>query len=639
MNKHILTALAFALTGTVASAQTLFTYGGEAVSAQEFLKAYQKNNTAAKSPDALKSYLELYIASRLKVREAKERGYDTLPQLLADLDNLRAQILPGYLTDDESIKALVKEAFQRSQKDLHIAHIFIAATNNDTAAAYQKAQQAYQQLKGGKPFATVAQTFSDDPSAKNNDGDMGYVTAFTLPYEFENIVYRTPVGQVSAIHKSKAGYHIFKNLGERKAVGQLRAAQILLAYPPDADAATKERVKKQADSIYNRLLKGDDFGKLAAQLSADPVSAAANGQVPVFGVGQYDPAFESVAFGLAKDGAISKPFQTAHGWHIVKRLGVEAVPADFNSAKVQDELPDRVKASDRIQTTNNAAIQKAMAQFKAASFTPASLWAYSDSLLNNKPGATASGLQAQSALFQLGSDAATVDNWIRFAQANRFKSDGSGLKSYTQLWDEFVAATAMEYYKKHLELFNPAFKAQMDEFKDGNLFFEIMQREVWNKAQTDSVALLTYYNQHKDKYIWKESADAVVFYASDIPTAQLFYKELSKAPQNWRTIAGNFGDQIVADSNRFEIEQIPGATKTSKAGSVSPLVPNKEDNTASCSYIVKRYMKPEPRDFAASRGLVINDYQADLEKQWLEQLKKKYPVVVDEKVLATLLKQ
>ena len=638
MNKHILAALSIVLSGTMASAQTLFTYGSEAVSAQEFLKAYQKNNTEARTPEALKNYLDLYIASRLKIQEAKARGYDTLPQLAADLEGLRAQILPGYLSDEESINALVKEAFQRSQKDIQVAHIFIAA-NGDTTAAFQKAREAYQQLKSGKSFATVAQAFSDDPSAKSNGGNMGYITVFTLPYAFENVIYNTPVGQVAPLYKSTAGYHIFKNLGERKAMGQLRAAQILLAIPPDADEATKAAVKKQADSLYNRLLKGDDFGKLATQFSADVVSAASNGQIPVFGVGQYDPAFETVAFGLAKDGAISKPFQTAHGWHIVKRLGREPVPTDFNSAKVQDELPERVKASDRIQTTNDAIIRKAMAQYKPLPFTPASLWAYTDSLLNQKPGATASGLQPQSGLFQLGEDAATVDNWVRFAQTNRYKRDGTGLKTYNQLWDEFVAATALEYYKKHLELFNPAFKAQMEEFKEGNLFFEIMQQEIWNKAQNDTVALLNYYQQHKDKYVWQESAEAIVFYASDIPTAQHFYKELSKAPKDWRTIVTNFNDQIVADSNRFEIDQIPGATKSSKAGTVTTLVQNKEDNSAACAYILKRYTRPEPRDFASSRGLVINDYQAHLEKQWLDELKKKYPVVVDEKVLGALLKK
>src|SRR6478735_6776061 len=215
MNKYILAALAFALSGTVASAQTLFTYGGESVSAQEFLKAYRKNNTDAQSPEAMKGYLDLYIASRLKVKEAKARGYDTLPQLVAELENLRAQILPGFLSDEESMKALVKEAFQRSQKDIHVAHIFIATGNNDTAAAYQKAQQAYQLLKAGKTFSTVAQTFSEDPSAKTNGGDMGYITVFTLPYEFENVIYQTPAGQVAPIYRSKVGYHIFKNVGDR----------------------------------------------------------------------------------------------------------------------------------------------------------------------------------------------------------------------------------------------------------------------------------------------------------------------------------------------------------------------------------------------------------------------------------------
>ena len=53
----------------------------------------------------------------------------------------------------------------------------------------------------------------------------------------------------------------------------------------------------------------------------------------------------------------------------------------------------------------------------------------------------------------------------------------------------------------------------MEEFKDGNLFFEIMQREIWGKAQNDTTALEAYYAQNKTRYNWKKSADAIVFFA------------------------------------------------------------------------------------------------------------------------------
>ena len=66
---------------------------------------------------------------------------------------------------------------------------------------------------------------------------------------------------------------------------------------------------------------------------------------------------------------------------------------------------------------------------------------------------------------------------------------------------------------------------------------------------------------------------------------------------------------------------------------------NKADNTASFAYILRNYTKTEPRSFSDARGLVINDYQIELEKKWVAQLKKKYPVSINEKLLNELIKE
>src|SRR5437868_226048 len=205
------------------SAQTLFYYGTDSVSLKDFLNAYHKNNPGIKNEKAFQDYLHLYINSRLKIKEAKERGYDTLTQIVSDLENLRQQILPSYINDKESVNKLVDEAFIRSQKDIHLAHIFISFTQNgnyDTLAARQKLDAVMGELGKNANFAEVAIKYSDDPSAKNNGGDLDYITVFTLPYELENLAYATPVGKNSAVYRSKAGYHIFRNLGERRDLGK-----------------------------------------------------------------------------------------------------------------------------------------------------------------------------------------------------------------------------------------------------------------------------------------------------------------------------------------------------------------------------------------------------------------------------------
>jgi peptidyl-prolyl cis-trans isomerase SurA len=195
------------------------------------------------------------------------------------------------------------------------------------------------------------------------------------------------------------------------------------------------------------------------------------------------------------------------------------------------------------------------------------------------------------------------------------------------------------YYRDHLEDFNDDFRNQMDEFRDGNLFFEIMQQEIWNKAQSDSAALLLLYEKNKNNYNWKQSAEAVVFFCSDQDIAKTVFGKVKENPSNWRKIIETESEKVVADSSRYEWNQIPGINKmVPKAGMITTPFVNKNDNTASFAYIVKVYSQPMQRSFDEAKGLVINDHQALLENQWTETLKKKYPVVINQKVLAEISK-
>ena len=67
-----------------------------------------------------------------------------------------------------------------------------------------------------------------------------------------------------------------------------------------------------------------------------------------------------------------------------------------------------------------------------------------------------------------------------------------------------------------------------------------------------------------------------------------------------------------------------------------PLV-NENDGTATFVKILKLYPDNQQRNFEEARGQVINDYQIFLEEKWIEQLKKKYPVKINEKIFQSLL--
>ena len=633
--------LLFLLLSTSLSAQTLFTYGGKTVTTNEYLKAFNKVYPAPVTDKAkkMREYLDLYINSKLKIQEAMNRGYDSLPSFVEEYNALRNQVIENYMNDAESLNALVNEAFDRSQKDIKVQHIFIPYYTNvnfsDSSVVKLKTQEAYMELQSGKNFDDVALKFSADPAVAANKGHLGYISVFSLPYQFESIIYNLSPGKYSTPYRSNSGYHIFKNLEERKAVGRIKISQILLAVPPGSDDAAKKRIAAKADSIYNRLQKGDDFGRLAGLFSNDVVSSASNGQVPEFGLGTYDPAFEAVAFFLPSDGAISKPFLTAHGYHIIKRMSLMP-PSAVKNKKSLDIIRSLVEKDGRINVAKERLYNKVIAKagFRQFNVDQVMLQMFFDSVLASRPPSLGNPVNKSTALFSVGGSTRVVNDFINYSIANRYKTDGSGLKPFNQLNDEFKKASVMEYYRAHLEEFNEDFNAQMKELKDGNLFFDIMMKEIWSNAQSDTAGQRNFYEQNTNKYKWNYSADAVIFYCGDDATAKIFRDMVLKDKSKWKEALEGFSDKITSDSARFEITKIPGAQKaTAKPGTITNIVKNKDDNSASFALIFKIYPMPGQKSFADARGDVVSDFQDDMDKKWIAELKKKYPVKVNEDVL------
>lgn len=635
------------LVSLITRGQTLFTYGNQAVDVKEFLRAYKKTQPtpALNKEKSIRDYLELYINSKLKIREALERKYDTLDSFKEEIVTLRNQVTENYMNDTASFNSLLREAFLRSQKDIQVAHIFIPyKTGNgvsDSAMKKLKVNEALMELKSGKSFEQVALKYSEDPSKSSNKGDLGFITVFSLPYELENIIYKTPVGKISAPYKSKIGYHIFKNKGERKSPGKIKASQILFAIPPGIDSAGKEKIRQLADSIHRELVKGGDFAALARKFSNDYITANAGGEIPEFGTGTYDPEFENVVFSLPKNGAISKPFLTAHGYHIVKRISVTPAALNLKNKAALDELRAKLEKDPRVNLTKELLYLRVI---KTAGYTPLpyreqELWLYADSILDFKPPAVAFKINHQTPLFKIGDKTRTVNDFLTYAIKNRSTPAVPGIKPHQQVLEEFRRYAALEYYREHLEEYNADFRNQMLDFKEGNLFFEIMMKDIWAVAQNDTTGQKNYYTLHKNKYQWKNSADVVLFYCSDEQTAKGLSEIIKKNPAHWKDEIQKFGERVTVDSGRFEISKLPGTKNMKpKNGMITGIEKNRDDNTASFAYIIKVYPTPSTKTFAEARGDVITDYQNELEAKWVAELKKKYPVKVNEAVLKSIIK-
>lgn len=634
----------FLFAASFAFSQTLFTYGGTPVGKEEFLRAYNKNKVPITNKEkALREYLDLYIRFKLKVKAAKDLQIDTLAQLRYDLENFRTQIEESYLNNETVLNNLTEEAFARTQKDLRIVHFYIPLSPSlkpeDTVRAYNAMNEIREQLKNKtQDYEKIVGSISEK-NLSIKGGDAGFITAFTLPYEYENLVYSLRIGEVSKAHRSKNGLHIFKVTEERKNPGKWKIAQILLVLPPENQEQHVQSLQLKADSLYNKLQDGADFAALASQYSDDKFTYMNGGEMPEFGTGKFDPVFEKEVFKLQRNGEISKPFLTLHGIHIVKKITQTPAPSDKNDITALSELRQKVLQDARINNAKRQLAQQIASQtgFKQSSdLKTHDLFRYSDSIIASAKD-IASYPISNTVVFYFSKGKVTGKDWLNFVKEYKYTALYKGERN-EDLWDKFFVFSVLQYYKQHLEEYNKDFHYQMEEFREGNILFEMMERNVWNAAIKDSNGLVKYYNENKDRYKWAASADVLLFHCNGKTAAAETVAALREG-KNWRTLAEETAGAVQPDSGRYELTQLPLLPDVEPSpGFISDPVTNNFDSSLTFVKVIQLYAAGVQRSFDEAKGLVVNDYQNVLENKWIKELKRKYPVKINDAVFKSLIK-
>lgn len=625
------------------NAQTLFNYGKKSVTKAEFLKAFDKNPspTETNRKNALKEYLDLYINYKLKVQAAYDDKLNEQPAFKNESNNFKKQLSENYINSEANIEQLIKEAFERSQNDIQVAQVFIELKPGvDNIYAYNQIQKAYNLLKQGKDFSSVVKDFSNDESTIATNGNLGYITAFTLPYEFENEIYKLKEGEFSAPYKSNLGYHIFKNVAIRKALGKRKVAQILLAVPNDASAEMKTKLKNLADSVYHLATsEGVSFEHLVDVYSNDRATAGNQGVIPEVGIAQFSPEFEQEVFALQQKGDISKPFLTHYGWHIVKLLNIIPVSTDNTDPLTVSSLKQQVERTGRLSIAKKTLVNKWMTlcKFKEEPIDEKEFIAFTDSAAKDGSLTNFKKIKPATILFSFTKQKITANDWAKFVRAIKQSGNTMGNLQTMVLLKEYEKLKCNDYYQEHIEDFYPSVKEQSKEFDEANLLFGAMDKYVWSKANEDTAGLKNYYEQHKNKYQWQTGISAIVVTANTKQTASALLDSFKISIDNWRSVVSNYGASILVDSSRFENNQLPVTQKIqNKVGFISDVEKSNNDDSYTFIYITALHNTPETRSFEDARGLVTNDYQQVLEQKWIESLKKKYPIKINQAVWSTI---
>ncbi len=244
---------------------------------------------------------------------------------------------------------------------------------------------------------------------------------------------------------------------------------------------------------------------------------------------------------------------------------------------------------------------------------------------------------AQETLYTMGKQSVKVSEWLNWAKSFKLSKEYKG-ESNQQLLDRFARLTVTDYYRAHLEEYNADFRYQLQEFREGNLYFEVMDKKVWARNAASEAALKRYYEANKAKYSWPESAEVILVNARSYAYADYAAENMKKG-MHWKAITGNSEGMIIGDSARYEIGQLPIAPGTKlEAGMITPVVKNDADQSAGFVKIIRLYPAGEPRSFESARYLVANDYQQQQETEWMKELALKYPVKINQPVFQSLLK-
>ena len=403
MKKVFLTIilLAGAMLSRAQEDQVLMTINGEPVMASEFLYIYEKNNQENNvEKKSMQDYLELFVNFKLKVTEAIAQGVDTTEAFKKELAGYRAQATPKYMQDHAAIDSLVNLSYQRMANVRRVAHIAVqcpAGSDSITeATALAKINLARErvttgvekQIKKGRKwvtiqepeaFADVAREMTEDPSGKENGGELGWVQVFRYVYAFADAVYNTPVGQVSEVFRSPYGFHI-AFVEEERAFEEVHAAHIMKMMPRGAEDMAFD-AKKQIDSLYQIVLAGADFAEVATAYSDDKGSARKGGDLGWFGRGMMVQPFENITFDM-QPGEMSEPFPTRFGWHFVKLYGKRNIqPLD----SIRDQVLAQVKRDVRMKEAEKSFINKTRAEYNLpAEMSDTDVKAYAEAHLEEK---------------------------------------------------------------------------------------------------------------------------------------------------------------------------------------------------------------------------------------------------------------
>ena len=400
------------------------------------------------------------------------------------------------------------------------------------------------------------------------------------------------------------------------------------------------RAERSATEAYDRLVAGEDFASLAKTYSEDPNSADRGGELDAFGTNRMMPEFEEAAFALEEPGDFSKPVRTEIGWHVIQLIERIPVPS---FEEIEPMLSRSIAKDSRANLGEYNFVRKLK---RAYNFTVNTRnfdrligaldleeWAK-----GNKPIPV---LKRDREVITFNDQSigqqAVLDMWAAQTFSANVTAESLKLELWTKL-EQFGVSELLNYENSILEDKHPDFRHLVREYKEGILLFDLTQEEVWNKASKDTAGIADHYEQIKGKHIWFDRVTWTKYECASEGTAKKLYKWASK--DKWDRVQDLLDSEdalaITVVKETVETRDIPFEGSFVEEGVYGPIA--MEDGRFAVVR-VQQFLPAAPKSLKEIRGLVIASYQDELERQWLEDLREKHPVSLNETVVERVMSE
>ena len=610
----------------------LMTINGKDIKLSEFEYLYHKNNQQQVEKETLDQYLYRFVLYKQKVADAEAAGLDTTRAFLSEFEGYQKDLAAPYMMKDSTYeKEMLNEAYDRMKKEISIDHFMLPPGNNpeETATYMARMDSLRSCILNGEKWETLVDQYSSDPSKPRNHGHYGYVSSGMFPYDFENVLYNTPVGEISKPFKTQFGVHMLR-VNETRERNDVHAKHILKLFPKDATEEQKAACKQKMDSIYALLLAGANFEELAKAESQDG-TARRGGDLGWFGRGRMVQPFEDIAFSLA-DGAISEPFATQYGYHVIKKVA-HGMPA---LEEVRPALENAINRDERAGMIHERRLNdlKAKCNYR---FNPEVEKYLTNALRDNKgldSALVATAIKgATIPLFYYGDNQSTPLSELTSALnlKTRIPDAADALNYIKSKVDPLAETVLTDYHAHELVKSNPEYRNLLNEYRDGMLLFEVSNNRVWKAANKDTVGLERYFADHRANYVWTEPHfKGIILSATTDSVMQLVKADIRKLGTDSlpEKLHMKYGSDIRME--RMVVKQ----GENQLADYLAFHMGSKPERKGFAEYIIlEGGVINQPEEMADVRGAVTSDYQDELERIWKEELARKYPAKINKKVL------